>query len=94
MRQHGADEEPTASTNKPLLSYSHSGHRALIAARCASSRRPFNSVTDPYYIQEVEMLRPGTKLPTPRTVSRDVNTMYKFGAEVVRDYFSVCGVSL
>ena len=36
------------------------------------------------------MLRPGTKLPSPATVSRDVKMMYEVGAEVVREYFSVC----
>jgi len=87
----GVDDSPTPSNSQPVPPvYSRSKHRALIAARCASSKRPFNSVADPYYVQEVEMLRPGTKLPSPAMVSRDIGAMYKFGAEVVREYFSVC----
>lgn len=74
---------------QPTPPYSFAKHRVLIAARCASSRRPFNSVADPHYIQEVELLRPGTKLPSPATVSRDLNKMYEFGAGAVREYFSV-----
>ena len=51
-------------SNAPqLLSYSHLKHRALIAVCCVASRCPFNSVTDPYYIQEVEMLRPSSCSP-------------------------------
>lgn len=90
MQQRGSNDAPAPTTPQPpLLTYSQSKHRALIAARCASSKRPFNSVADPYYTQEVEMLRPGTKLPSPATVSRDINMMYMFGAEAVREYFSV-----
>jgi hypothetical protein len=95
MQRRGVNENPGpgAAPQPPPLTYSRSKHRALIAARCARSKWPFNSVTDPYYIEEVEMLCPGTKLPCPVTVSRDINAMYKFGAEVVREYFSVCDTS-
>lgn len=82
-----------ASSDAPMLSppaYSRSKHRALIAARCASSKCPFNSVSDPYYVQEVQMLCPQASLPSPQTVSRDVLAMYSFGAGAVRDYFLVC----
>ena len=95
IQRRGADENPTPGAPQPPgLMYSQPKHRALIAARCASSKRPFNSVADAYYIQEVEMLRPGTKLPSPATVSRDINAMYKFGAGVVCEYFSVCTLLL
>lgn len=91
MEQRGTKENPAPSIPRPQPpAYSRSKHRALIAARCASSKHPFNSVADPYYIQEVEMLCPGTKLPSLATVSQDINLMYKYSAEVVRDYFSVC----
>ncbi|KAF9792012.1 hypothetical protein BJ322DRAFT_980034, partial [Thelephora terrestris] len=90
MQQRGANENPIPDVPQPPpLTYSQPKHHALIAARCASSKRSFNSVADPYYIQEVEMLCPGTKIPSPATVSRDINMMYKFGAEVVHKYFSV-----
>lgn len=91
-KAHGVD--PSTSGNniqlQPPPQYSYAKYRAFIAAHCASSRRPFNSVADPHYIQEVEMLRPGTKLPSPATVSRDVNRMYEVGVDVVQKYFSVC----
>ena len=88
---HGKDASSGAPP--PCPTYSHSKHHALIATRCASSRRPFNSVSDPYYIQEVQMLCPEATLPSPQTVSRDVLAMYLFGAEAVREYFSVCNSS-
>jgi len=69
--------------------YSPAAHRALIALRCAVSKRPFNSVSDPLYAQEVQMLRPGTKLPSPSTVSRDIAAMYEGGSNIVKRYFSV-----
>lgn len=86
---HG-EETLSGAPMPPPPTYSRSKHRALIAARCASSRRPFNSVSDPYYIQEVQMLCPEANLPSPQTVSRDILAMYSFGAKAVREYFSVC----
>ena len=35
------------------------------------------------------MLRPGTKLPSPSTVSRDIAAMYEDGSKIVKQYFSV-----
>ncbi|KAJ7829498.1 hypothetical protein B0H14DRAFT_2366573 [Mycena olivaceomarginata] len=69
--------------------YTPARHRALIALRCASSHRPFNSVADPYYLEEVELLRAGTKVPAPITVSRDVQILYREGAKKVKEYFKV-----
>ena len=71
------------------IPYSPAAHRALIALRCAMSKRPFNSVSDPLYAREVQMLRPGTKLPSPSTVSRDIAAMYENGSNIVKQYFSV-----
>lgn len=90
MKVNTTAEDGPSDTCKLLL-YSYLKHRALIATRCAASKRPFNSVTDPYYIQEVEMLRPGTKLPSPAMVFQDIKLMY--GAEVVCEYFLVCDLS-
>ncbi|KAF8151170.1 hypothetical protein K438DRAFT_1512742, partial [Mycena galopus ATCC 62051] len=69
--------------------YTPARHRALIALRCASSHRPFNSVRDEFYLEEVELLRPGTHVPSPITVSRDVQTLYKEGSRRVKEYFKV-----
>ena len=38
-------------------------HCAIVALCCAASHRAFNMVNDPFYKQEVELLRPGTKIP-------------------------------
>ena len=35
------------------------------------------------------MLRPGTKLPSPSTISRDISAMYEGGSNIVKQYFSV-----
>jgi len=44
--------------------------------RSATSNHPFNAVTDKYYKMEVEMLRPGTVIPHPTTVSQDIKHLY------------------
>ena len=65
-------------------------HRAIVALRCAASHHAFNMVNDPFYKQEVELLRPGTKIPSPRTVSRDIQTLYQMGSKRVFEYFFLC----
>ncbi|TFY82246.1 hypothetical protein EWM64_g1767 [Hericium alpestre] len=67
--------------------YTPARHRALIALRCAESKRPFNSVQDPRYLEEIELLRPGTVVPSPSTVSRDSNDIYVQGSNAVKQYF-------
>ncbi|KDQ20120.1 hypothetical protein BOTBODRAFT_102100, partial [Botryobasidium botryosum FD-172 SS1] len=73
----------------PTLQYTPAMHRAVIALRCAMSKRPFNIVNDPYYKMEVELLRPGTIVPHPSTVSRDICAIYSEAAKHVREYFEV-----
>lgn len=80
----------TETTSAGTTSYSAAGHRALIALRCAKSHRPFNSVLDEDYQTEVEMLRPGTVIPHPITVSHDICVIYLEMSKHVRDYFAVC----
>jgi hypothetical protein len=46
-------------------------------------------VIDPFYLDEVEMLRPGTVVPSPATVSRDVKDIYKASMSRVKEYFEV-----
>ncbi|KAJ7933205.1 hypothetical protein B0H13DRAFT_1592562, partial [Mycena leptocephala] len=69
--------------------YTPAHHRALVALRCARSHRPFNSVKDELYLEEVELLRPGTHVYSPSTVSRDVQTLYLEGSKQVKQYFKV-----
>ncbi|KAF7341582.1 putative AC transposase [Mycena sanguinolenta] len=68
--------------------YSEAMHRTLIALRCASSKRAFNQVEDPWYLKEVEMLRPGTKVPSADTVANDVQRLYQLLSVKVKDYFA------
>lgn len=87
-RQRGV--APTTSRTvmtSPL--YSEAAHRAIIALRCATSHRPFNSVNDKYYHKEVELLQPGTKIPAPSTVSLDIKHIYLELSKTVRTYFKV-----
>ncbi|KDQ17360.1 hypothetical protein BOTBODRAFT_106061, partial [Botryobasidium botryosum FD-172 SS1] len=70
---------------------------AVLALRCATSKQPFNMVKDPYYEIEVEMLRPGTVIPHPSTISWGISTVYSEAAKHVKEYFEVrnyfCGIN-
>ncbi|KAH8104903.1 hypothetical protein DFH11DRAFT_1506471 [Phellopilus nigrolimitatus] len=74
--------------------YSHAAHRALMALRSASDNRPFHALADKHYLMEVEMLRPGTIVPSPSTTSRDINDLYLELSKNVRNYFQVCSSSI
>jgi hypothetical protein len=69
--------------------YTFQKHRVLIALHCADSKRPFNYVKDCFYMKQVELLRRGTKLPDPTTVSRDVHALYRGTAKIIRDRLKV-----
>ncbi|KAI0061953.1 hypothetical protein BV25DRAFT_1804976 [Artomyces pyxidatus] len=88
----GADTSAGAqqTLTNTISKYTPARHRALLAMRCARSKRPFNSVLDPDYQAEVELLRPGTVIPSPRTISEDVKAIYKSVSQKVKEYFSVC----
>ncbi|KAF8234230.1 hypothetical protein L208DRAFT_1262874 [Tricholoma matsutake] len=70
--------------------YSPAGHHTMIAMRCAKNHHPFNSVLDEDYQAEVEMLQPGTILPSPQTVSCDIKAIYAEMSKNVCNYFMVC----
>jgi hypothetical protein len=72
-----------------VSTYTPSCHHALIAMWCIALKRPFQSVEDAYYLEEVEMLQPGTVMPSKSTVSRDINAIFQQGSVHVRDYFEV-----
>ncbi|KAI6018852.1 hypothetical protein EDC04DRAFT_2541711, partial [Pisolithus marmoratus] len=57
---------------------------AAIAMHCCVSKRPFNMVQDPHYVEEIQLLQPGTAIPSPATVSRDVNQIYQVGSKHVK----------
>ncbi|KAG2118386.1 hypothetical protein DEU56DRAFT_747789 [Suillus clintonianus] len=81
----GTQQTITGSVSK----YTAEAHRALIAMHCAVNKRPFQSVADPLYIEEIKLLRPDVKVPSPRTVSRDINTIYTEASHNVKTYFEV-----
>jgi hypothetical protein len=87
LRKQGHEHVKPESKTIP---YSEPAHRALIALRCAKNARPINSVLDDDYKLEVEMLRPGTKLPHPMTVHRDLLYIYEHASVAVKNYFLVC----
>ncbi|KAF8595924.1 hypothetical protein BDV93DRAFT_455826, partial [Ceratobasidium sp. AG-I] len=84
----GAPTE-ASSLNNYFSTYSVAKHRTLIAIQCAQNKRSFNSVADDLYRQEVELLRPGTSLPSPTTVLCDVRVIYASAATGVKEYLQV-----
>jgi hypothetical protein len=51
-------------------------------------------VKDDLYRAEIELLRPGTIIPSPSTISRDIQDIYTAGSLAVKGYFSVCQMPL
>ncbi|KDR72412.1 hypothetical protein GALMADRAFT_36783, partial [Galerina marginata CBS 339.88] len=74
---------------EPSIPYSPETHRALLSLRCAKHARPINEILDDDYRAEVDMLRPGTVLPHPTTVQRDLISIYIHMSTFVVSYFSV-----
>lgn len=74
--------------NKPEP-YSLAFHRALLALWGACSHRSFDSLTDKFHQQEVEYLRPGTKLPSSKTLSRDIKLIHAQFVPKIKEYFMV-----
>jgi len=80
------------NTSADAIPYSESGHRVLIAIRCAKQSRPINAILDEDYRHEVEMLRPGTRIPHPTTVQRDLIHIYEHASTWVMNYFLVFSI--
>ncbi|KAH9935413.1 uncharacterized protein B0H18DRAFT_833547, partial [Fomitopsis serialis] len=64
---------------------------AVIAVRCAAQKRTFNSVADPEYLTEMQLVsgNPDIRLPSPHTVQRDVERLYEGMAAQLTSYFQV-----
>lgn len=93
----GVDNKTTGAQTQQTIErsiseYTSARHRALITLCCAVSKWPFNMVKDSLYAQEVALLRPETVLPSPSTISHDVNQIYVDSSNHVKDYFSVCPI--
>ena len=92
MRKQGIELQKNTSAD--AIPYSESGHNVLIAMRCAKQSRSTNSVLDEDYRWEVEMLRPGTKVPYPTTVQRDLIHIYEHASTWVVNYFLVLSLTI
>ena len=75
--------------HQTVSQYTPHTHRVILALQSAESKRPFSFVRDRYFVAGVELLRPGTILPSPQTVSRDVVILYQACAQYVKEYFAV-----
>ncbi|PPQ84415.1 hypothetical protein CVT26_006537 [Gymnopilus dilepis] len=87
LRAQGITPPVKSNASSSALPYSEANHRALIALRSAKYNRPVNMVTDEEYLQEVNMLRPGTIPPSPSTVARDLHKLYEEMSIDVKKYF-------
>ncbi|TFK28317.1 hypothetical protein FA15DRAFT_584656, partial [Coprinopsis marcescibilis] len=87
LKHHGLSRP--GATQSQSLPYSEALHHVLIALRCAASTHPFDMILDKWYQAEVEMLCPGTKLPHPVTVSRDLKRLYAGMSTTISNFFIV-----
>jgi hypothetical protein len=78
----------TVSTNVSML-YSASRHRAILAMWCATSARLPRMIMDKYHAMEVSFLRPGTTLPSEKTVARDMKLLHAGLATQAKDILVV-----
>lgn len=83
----GTYQASPASSNIP---YSPENHHALIALCCAKHACPINEILDDDYRAEVDMLCPGTIVPHPTTIQRDLISIYIQMSTFVMNYFAVC----
>jgi hypothetical protein len=88
----GIVDSRRAEESLSLGPYSEARHRTIIALRCAESSRAAHLVTDKYYRMEVELLRPGTTIPSEHTVSRDLKLLHQQLAKEGQAYFMVCAL--
>ncbi|KAJ3563702.1 hypothetical protein NP233_g8774 [Leucocoprinus birnbaumii] len=84
-----ASKAVVQSGSSHSYTYSAALHRVLAVLRCAASHRPFNMMSDPWYLVEAEMLRPGVIPPSPQMVSRDTKVLHQRMSLRVKEYFKV-----
>jgi hypothetical protein len=70
-------------------SYTPARHRAIAALWGATSARPLRMMFDKYHRMEVELLRPGTTLPSESTTARDMKLLHRELAIQVKGFFQV-----
>ncbi|KAG6821833.1 hypothetical protein H0H92_000600, partial [Tricholoma furcatifolium] len=67
-------QQPVTVSHRALTS---DATRAHIALWCAESNQPMNVVNDRQFKTLMQAGRPGTSLPSPTTVSRDIKAAFK-----------------
>ncbi|KAF8983845.1 hypothetical protein BDQ17DRAFT_1261037 [Cyathus striatus] len=84
-------DETDSSTlsSVPTIPYSPINHQTLLVLQCADSMWPFNIVNNKFYQMQVQMLCPGTKLPSCNTIQRDTIHLFKAMSLHVQQYFQV-----
>jgi hypothetical protein len=87
--RHHSHELAKSSSAAPRP-FSLARFRALLALWCAQNHRPFELVDNELFGAIVDELRPGTLLPDPTTISRDVRVIYRKNEDWIRQYFEVC----
>ena len=86
MKEHGLDSCPKSDS---AILYSETNHHALIALCCDKSACPINMVMDEDHLAEVEMLHPGTVVPSPNSVEWNLTHIYTMASVFVMNYFMV-----
>ena len=81
----------------PLICFSrfpsltgHKFERAQIARWCAESNRPLKIVKDRAFAVLMKAGRPGTTIPSPMMVSRDIDTAFERCRERIDQILKVC----
>ncbi|KAF8986674.1 hypothetical protein BDQ17DRAFT_1259349 [Cyathus striatus] len=78
-----------SSSSGPTIPYSPMNHWIPLVLQCADSMRPFNMVNDKFFQMQVEMLCPGTQLPSHTTIQRDTISLFQLLLLHVQQYFQV-----
>ncbi|CAE6371524.1 unnamed protein product [Rhizoctonia solani] len=81
-----AAQSSLASTEE-VREFSLARLRTLIALWCTRNHRPFELFRDDLFAAIVHELRPGTTIPDPSTISRDVRSIYINNKESICRYF-------
>ncbi|KAF8595108.1 hypothetical protein BDV93DRAFT_457541, partial [Ceratobasidium sp. AG-I] len=84
-----ASHEPVKDSSVAARPFSVARFRALLALWCARNHRPFELVENTLFGAIVDELRPGTLLPDPTTIGRDVRNIYCKNEDWIRSYFKV-----
>ena len=75
-----------------LTAYSYVLHVAILVMSCAYHYIPFARFRDDLFLQQIDLLRPGTAVPDSSTLSRLTKYAYMEQARHVRTYFQASDI--